>query len=255
MSSSPSATNFSCLNVVKISPELNIPQGRTRGRSTSRKPPKAGRKVFEFSNESLWNDTRLELSRANVPFKDSTLTLELYHRTDANLTFPIARDTDNGLVFTAVHVSPDGDNFIAVSAEGLILYVENMLEVIDTLDGAPTDSPIQWDDQKALWMLFTGKGMWNLAYDGIRAVVSTPEELCILHLKDPLDCDKPFSLLKHELLTVVKFDIDDNAKVSCIQMSGSNIWYTYIRRQFGWHGAFNVPSEFVDRIIAVDFVY
>ncbi len=159
----------------QISPELNIPQGRTRGRPTSRKPPKAGRKVFEFTRESLWNDTRLLLSRANVTFKHSTtpVTVPYQQITDTSGTFPIAQGTENGVVFTAVHVSPDGDNFIAVSAEGLILYVENMLEVVDTLDGAPTDSPIQWDNQKALWVLFSGKPMGNLAYDGIRAVVST----------------------------------------------------------------------------------
>lgn len=155
----------------QVAPELNIPQGRTRGRRSS---PKAGRKVFEFSRESLWNDTRLLLSRANVPFKHSTSVIKPYQWiTDANGMFPIAQETEDGILFTAVHVSPDGDNFVAVSAEGLILYVENMFEVIDTLDKAPTDSPIEWDDQKALWVLFTGKWMSNLAYDGLKAVVST----------------------------------------------------------------------------------
>ncbi|KAF8342210.1 uncharacterized protein EI90DRAFT_1315206 [Cantharellus anzutake] len=224
----------------KIAPELNISQD---GIATPSKPPKAGRKVFEFTRESLWNDTRLCSSRAHIPFKNPTSDISP-HRwiTDTNGTFPIARELADGVVFTAVHVSPDGGSFVAVSQEGLILYVENMLEVIDVLDKAALDSPIEWGDKMGLWILFSGKHISNLAYDGLKIVLNTPSELCVLHLKDALDYDKRFTPSENGLLTIVSFSRSDGATVCCIQMSESNIWYTYTGiLRFPWPGGMSLP--------------
>ncbi|CAE6468244.1 unnamed protein product [Rhizoctonia solani] len=150
-------------------------------------------------------------------------------------------------VTMAVHVSPDGNDFVAITSQGHIFHMSGLKsEVVESADEATRRSQVRL----RISATQAQSCLENLAYDGRRILAYGDRGLCLLNLEDrprepfivPLGDGVvgelyPFPTKTLNLVDPFGGDTGQYGECSCLQMTRDTCWVAWMvqSHQGRWH--------------------
>ncbi|KAF8321346.1 hypothetical protein DL93DRAFT_2073210 [Clavulina sp. PMI_390] len=120
------------------------------------------------------------------------------------------------VAFPAVHVSPDGKNFVAVDEDGIIYYVRNFA--------------VSESEGRAIWALDTESVIGNLAWDGDKFAFSTDNGVFLVHINHDQSADDETFPAKWNRVFLVNPIV--SIGVSSLQMTKTALWSVQLKLAF-----------------------
>ncbi|KAG8760833.1 hypothetical protein FRC11_014849 [Ceratobasidium sp. 423] len=149
-------------------------------------------------------------------------------------------------VIVAVHVSPDGNDFVAITSHGHIFHISGLKsEAVGSRDEATHPSQFR----PRISAIQAQSFLENLAYDGQRILAYGDRGLCLLNLEDR--SRDPFTVpLGDGVVDPFGGDKGEYGICSCLQMTRDTCWVAWVAQshQGRWHDLFGSNRKTVGLI-------